>query len=137
MKAEWTSATPSVGKVTIGDDSVKHTMVLEALGLAGEEQMDNLAFGTVASRLMRGNVAGDCVLTSGKSHASLDAAASYFATEAGRIGNKGLLELTFNTHKLSLDNATLKGVQRVEGEGAAGVRWKLRYTFGIVTVAYS
>jgi hypothetical protein len=137
MKAEFTSVTPSVAKVTLGDDSAKWTMTLEDLGGQGEEQLDALAFGTAVSRLMRGNLSGNCVFTSAKSHSDLDAAATFFATEYGRIGQQGTLELTLSAHKLVMVNATVVGVRRVEADEAKGVRWKLRYTFGVTTITYS
>ncbi len=135
MKADFT---PTGGSIAhLGDDSSKWSVVLEQLGGAGLEQVDQLAFASAVSRIMRGNLAGDCVFTAAKSHASLDAAATFFATEYGRIGQRGALVLTFASHALTMALATVKAVHRVEAEDGRGVRWKIRYTFGITTITYA
>jgi hypothetical protein len=135
MKGEWTIAGPTT--VTLGDDSVKWSMLLEQLGGQGVEQVDQLAFAANVARVMRGNLAGECVFTSAKSYSTLDLMAAAFATEYARIGQVGSLVLTFISHALTMANATLKGVERVNDEEGKGVRLKLRYRFGITTVTYA
>lgn len=135
MKAEWTIAGPAT--VTLGDDSVKHGIELEQLGLAALVQQEP-AYGSATQFLTgRGNAAGECVFTAVKSHASMDAAAQFAAGELGRVGQSGSLKFTLNTHFATMANAVLKSVARVESDEAKGKCWKLRYVFGIVTVAYS
>ena len=132
MKADWT---PTGGTLaTLGDDSVKWTLLLEQLGGGIEEQVTRLAFASAVSRLGRGNLEGACVFTAAKSHSSLDVAANFFKAEYARLNQSGLLVLTFTAATLSMSGAVLTGVQRVTSEEARGVRWMLRYTFGITTV---
>lgn len=127
--AVWT---PTGGAaVTLIDDGSKVHGKLEQLGGQGEEQLDNLAFGANPSRLMRGNVAGDCVFTAAKSHADRGTALNYFKTNYGYIGQVGSLVITMDAATLTMAGATLKGVTVAEFNG---VRWTLRYTFGITTI---
>jgi hypothetical protein len=134
MKAEWTSVTPSVSKVTLGDDANKHAIVLESLGADSQEQVVPLARAANPLRFPRGNAAGEVAFTATKTHASRDAAASYAAGEIARLNQQGTLELTFDTHKLTCASATLKGVRAVSVEG---LRWTIRYTFGVTTITYA
>jgi hypothetical protein len=132
MKADFTPAGGSLAN--LGDDSLKWAVVLEQLGRKIEEQVDALAFSAVVSRIPRGNAQGECVFTAAKSHASQDAAASFFATEVGRVNGQGSLVLTFTAHTLTMANAVLGSVEKVESRG---VWWQIRYRFGITTVAYA
>jgi hypothetical protein len=133
LKAEFTSITPAVAKVTLGDDSVKHTIEIESLGAAAAEQVSALFRSANAKRFPKGNVAGDVVFTASKSHATIDAAATYYAGERARINQQGTLELTFTTLKFTYALATLRAVEPVP----IGTRWRLRYTFGVTTLTIS
>jgi hypothetical protein len=135
VKAEWTISGPTT--VTLGDDSVKQGTQLEQLGGAGLAQIEPLYGSAAPFMAMRGNVAGDCIFWAQKSHATQDAAATFFATEYARIGQSGSLVLTFNIHKLTMANAILKAVAKVNTEEAPGVAWRIRYSFGITTCTYS
>lgn len=132
MKADFTPTGGSLAN--LGDDSLKWAVELEHIGGQGVEQVDRLAFAAAVARVMRGNLEGECAFTAGKSHASLDAAASFFATEYARIGQQGALVLTMAAHTLTMALATVKGVERMESRG---VFWKLRYRFGITTIVYA
>lgn len=130
MKAEWTKA--GGGAVTLGDDSVKHTMVLEQLGGECQEQVDPLFRATYVARRARGNVAGNCAFTAAKSHASREAAMAVMVAEYARMGEKGSLALTFGAAGvMTLANAVLKGVELADTNG---LRWTIRYRFGITTM---
>jgi len=84
----------------------------------------------------RGNNEGQCVFTSAKSYATIDAGASDVASKIALIGATGSLVLTFNSHTLTM-NGTLETAYRVESDDAKGVRWKVRYAFKIVTMVYA
>lgn len=133
MKIDWT---PSGGAlVTLGDDApaagARTATKLEELGGEALEQLDPLAFADFVSRLMRGNVQGDCVFTARKSHADVDTAAAYFKAEYSRQGQKGSLVLTFGATTMTMANATCRAVRVVLPDG---VHWILRYKFGITTI---
>jgi hypothetical protein len=130
VKAEWTSATPAVAKVTLGDDSVKHTLELEAMSAAALEQVATYFRGANATRIPRGNISGEVVFVAAKSHATIDAAGTFWKAEYGRLNQKGKLELTFTETVLTFDNATLRAVQ----VQPIGLRWRIRYTFGTSTM---
>lgn len=132
MKAEWTSTTPEVAKVTLGDDAAKHTLALESLGGGASEQVVPLFRAANPARFMRGNSAGEVVISAAKSHESRAAAATFFKGEYGRINQVGTLELTIDATVMSFAGATLKAVTAV---GVEGLRWTVRYQFGITTVS--
>jgi hypothetical protein len=134
MKAQWTSTTPAVAQVTLGDDANGIHCWLEGLGLQSEEQLDPLAFSAEVSRLMMGNTQGECSFRAAKSHSTGDVAATYFKGEVARQGQKGNLVLTFPATvavTLTMTGATLIGVTLVQADG---VRWFLRYRFGISNI---
>jgi len=118
--------------VTLGDDGNKVHVKIEQLGGQAVEQVEQLAFASNAERIMRGNVSGDCIFTAGKSHADRGTALAYFKTNFGYIGQTGSLVITVDATTITMANATLRSVTAVE---INGVRWMLRYTFGITTVA--
>lgn len=138
MKVEWTPA--GGAKVTLIEDAASRgdACVLES-GPGADDlvQTEPLYGGAVQFAEPKENAIGECTFNATKSHASLDAMANYFATEFGRKGQKGLLEMTFTAHKWVMDNAVLKGVHRVQADDAPGVRLKVRYAFVIVTLTYS
>ncbi|PWU18908.1 MAG: hypothetical protein C5B50_07780 [Verrucomicrobia bacterium] len=129
MKADWT---PTGGSLAhLGDDSAKWTMKLEQLGAQSLEHVAQMFGAATVLRLALGNQAGECVFTAAKSHASRDAAAQFFAGELARLNQVGSLVLTFDAQTLTMANAVLKGVGVV---GVEGLRWTVRYTFGITTI---
>lgn len=132
MKAEWTSTTPAVATVTLGDDAARHTIEIESAGGAAQEQVTPIFRAANAQRKARANVAGELTLVCAKSHADVDAAATYFLGEYGRINQVGTLLLTFSAGTVTAAGATLKGV---EIANTVGVRWWLRYRFGITTLS--
>jgi hypothetical protein len=138
VKVEWTPA--GGAKVTLIEDAASRgdACILES-GPGADDlvQTEPLYGGAVQFAESRDNALGECNFTATKTHASLDALASYFATEFARKGKKGLLEMTFGSHKWVMDNAVLKGVHRVQADDATGVRLKIRYSFVIVTLTYS
>ena len=117
--------------VTLGDDSAKQTIVLESLGGQSVEQVSPLARGTAVQRFARGNVSGDVVFSSSKSHATRAAAASAWKSEYGRLNEVGTLVLTIDATTLTYAGAVLRSVVGIPD----GVRWTLRYTFGVTTVS--
>jgi len=129
MKADWTPAGGSA--VTLGDDSVKATITLEALGLESAEQVDQLFRAAAVTRRARGNTAGDCVFTVGKSHATAVAALAYLKAELVRVDKKGSLVLTDGTTTVTMANALLRAVTL---DQVRGVRVWIRYRFGISTI---
>lgn len=131
MKIEWTKTGGSV--VTLGDDAARQTIVIESLGGQSLEQVERLFRATVVSRFARGNVAGEFVFTSAKSHADYGVALTFFKAEYARLNEAGSLVATQlpGPITLTMAGAILRGVQRVAQEG---LRWHLRYTFGITTI---
>lgn len=123
--------TPSVGAVDLGDDSGKITILIEQLGGASIEQVTPIFRAAAVQRLARGNVAGTCAFTVGKSHASVAAALTYFKAEYGRMNQKGTLVLTEGAVTLTMANAVLRSVSRAAG---TGLRWVVRYEFGMTTI---
>lgn len=128
MKIEWT---PDGGSsVTLGDDSVKHTVLIEGWSGLSMEQVDAIFRGANVSRTPRGNVGGTFTFSSAKSEASRSLAMSGFVSAYARLNQKGSLMLTDGLI-VTMDNAILRGVECVS---PLGVRWTIRYTFGITTV---
>ena len=129
MKADWT---PTGGSLAhLGDDSQKWTVKLEQLGAQSLEHVAQMFQAATVLRLALGNQAGECVFTAAKSHASRDAAAQFFAGETARLNQVGTLVLTFDAQTLTMGNAVLKGVKVAEFNG---LRWAIRYQFGITTI---
>lgn len=134
MKAVWTSTTPVVAAVTLGDDTAKQTMVIDGLGAGAAEQVVPLFRATNPLRIQRGNVAGELSIIAAKSHASRNAAASYYLGEHGRINQVGNLVITVDTGgtTLTFTGAVLKAVSVAAMDG---LRWAVRYQFGFTTMA--
>jgi hypothetical protein len=107
-------------------------MRLERLGSEGVEQVVPLFQGANPFRQMLGNVSGGCVFTAAKSHADRPTAANFFKGEVARVGQQGTLVLTIDSATITMGNATLRGVAAVAVDG---VRWTVRYTFGVTTIA--
>ncbi len=129
MKIEFPSGT------TLGDDSVKQTIVVEQLAGQSAEQLDELFRGANVSRLARANVRGDFIFRSSKSYASYKATWTQWITEYARLNTQGTIVLTEGDVTVNFANAVLKGVQRTFDNEAGGVRMTIRYTFGITTIA--
>jgi hypothetical protein len=125
LKAEFPGGT------TLGDDSVKHTIVLERIGGVSVEQVSTLFGGANVLRIAAGNVGGECVFTAAKSHATLDAALTFFKAEFARLNGTHSLVLTQGAVTLTMANAVCKAVEVVL---VIGLRWSIRYTFGITTI---
>lgn len=129
MKAEFT---PTGGTLaTLGDDAEKHSISLEALAGASAEQVEPLFRAASATRIPRGNAVGECVFTSVKSHASQAAAITFFKAQRALLNGQGALVLTEGLSTLTMSNATLT---TVELAGVVGLRWWVRYRFGITTI---
>jgi hypothetical protein len=116
---------------TLGDDAARHTIELEQLGGEALEQVEALLRGANPARFARGNVAGDCVFSAGKSHATRAAAIAFFLAEYARLNTQGSLVITEGSATLTLANAICRGVMVAR---INGLRWTLRYTFGITTI---
>src|SRR5256885_989480 len=116
MKAEFTTAGPVT--TTLGDDSIKYAIELEQLGLAAIVQIEAL-YGSATQFVQgRGNNAGECVFASAKSYASIEAGAADAAAKVVLVGLPGSLVLTINAHTVTMANAVLKSVGRVESDDA-------------------
>ena len=125
--------TPAGGDaVTLVDDANRLFGQLHDLSLEAVEQVDGLAYSNTASRLMRGNVRGPCVLSAWKSFTTADQAAAYLATALSLMNQTGTLALQFGATALSFPGATLPMVSREELDGA---RVRVRYSFGITAIA--
>ena len=132
MKIVFTAAGGSAA--TLGEDAVKHAIEIESWGGQSIEQVVPLARAANPLRLPRGNVSGDFAFVAAKSHASVDAAASFFAGEYARLNQSGSLVLTVGTHTITMAGAVLRGVAKAN---IIGLRWYVRYTFGITTLTYT
>jgi len=130
VKAEWTPA--GGGLATLGDDSVKHSMVLEQIGGASVEQVAGLFRAAAVKRFPRGNISGECIFTSAKSHATQAAAMAFFKAEYARLNGKGSLVLTEGAVTWTMADAMLTAVQVVQ---VVGLRFWIRYRFGIATIS--
>ena len=129
MKADWT---PSGGAaVTLGDDSADRFIELGQIGGASLQQIEPLFRAANPIRFPRGNVAGECVFTVAQSHANRGAAVTFFKAEYARLNGKGTLVLTEGGITMTMANAVLSGVTLA---GAVGLRWWVRYQFGITTL---
>jgi hypothetical protein len=129
MKAEWTPTGGSTA--TLGDDSVKHSIVLEDFGGQSLEQVVQLPRAASVARYARGNVAGVLVLVAAKSHADRATMMAAWKTEYARLNTKGELVLTEGITTWTMALATLVGVTRAD---CAGVRLAIRYRFNITTI---
>lgn len=131
MKATWT---PSPGTLVIlGEDAAatRHTIVLDQLSGQSQEQVEELFQADAVARFARGNVGGECVFTAEKSHATYGAALTFFKAEYARLDEQGTLVLTEGAVTLTMAGAVLRGVERAT---QTGLRWGIRYTFGITTI---
>jgi hypothetical protein len=134
MKIEWTSTTPSVAKVTLGDDAAGVVCLVDGFGGASGLQVSPLFRGGTASRFARGNVSGEISFVSAKSYSSQDTAAQALSTEFGRLNQKGNLEITYGSGKHTLTGANLVEVVRAY---QYGLRIGLRYRFVFGTITYA
>lgn len=117
--------------MTLGDDSADRFMELGSIGGAAVQQVEPLFRSASVLRIPRGNVAGECVFTVAQSHASRAAAATFLKGEYARINGQGSLVLTEGATTLTMANAVCSGVTLA---GAVGLRWWVRYAFGITTI---
>lgn len=124
--------TPTGGSAaTLGDDPTKWFIQLEQGGAVAIEQVVPLLQSPSPSRQLLGNVSGDEVFTVKHSHASRDAAATYYKGQRATIGTQGSLVMTFTSTTFTFALANLRGVMAIERDG---LLWTLRYTFGVTTM---
>jgi hypothetical protein len=124
--------TPAGGEaVTLADVAAKHTAVIHTWGGMAVEDVEQMFEQAAALRLLLGNVAGDFVFTSQKAAASRGAMLAYFMAQRGLINRAGQLVVTIDGVVAAMSNATCRGV---EPAGFDGVRWPLKYTFGITLI---
>lgn len=126
MKIEFPSGT------TLGDDAVKHTIVIEQLGAATIVQSEPLAGADNVLNIPRGNRSGELVFTAAKSHASYSATFTAFLAEYNRLNTQGDLVLTQNAVVHTFASAILKAVERVPA--GLSSRLVVRYTFAFTTI---
>ena len=126
----WTPAGGAA--VTLADVAARHTAEIQGpLGGVAAEQVSRLFRGANPARFLRGNVAGQFVFVSAKAAADRGAMAAYFKTQYGYLNHAGALVVTIDATTLTMAGATLTGVEAVRFEG---VRWPIKYTFGITTI---
>lgn len=130
MKIEWKKSGGAF--VTLGDDALRQTIEVLQWGGAAAAQVSPLFRATSPMVAGRGNVTGVFSFGSTKSHASLDAAAQFFADEYARLGEMGELKMTVTSKVVTFANALLQGVDR---GGKEGVRLQVVYSFVIRTVS--
>lgn len=130
MKATWTPN--GALTATLGDDSVKHTIVLEQIGGQSVDQVEQLFGAVAAAQFPRGNVAGELAFVAAKSHADYATALTFFQAEYARLNGQGSLVLTQGSATLTFAGAVLRGVERLPAQ--EGLRWHVRYRFGITTI---
>ena len=125
MNLIWT---PTGGAaVTLGDDAVKSTIVVE--GLAAPYLVQKLLFfrGVKPTLTPRGGDEGSFVVTVQPNVANADAASAYLKAEYARRGQAGSLAWGRVTTTFTFTGAVLRSVSLVELNGA---RLRLRYSFG-------
>lgn len=128
FKIVWTPAGGSA--VTLGDVAARHTAMIHTWGGMAVEEVANMFEQAAPKRMLLGNVAGDFVFTSEKEAASRGAMLTYFLTHRGYINVIGSLVVTVDAVTATMADATFRGVEPVALDG---VRWPLKYTFGITT----
>ena len=79
-------------------------------------------------RLMLGNIAGDFEFTAEQSLASYGAMLTYFIAQRAQLGTLGVLTVTMQDVVAVMQNASFRSL---EPTGFNGVRWPLKYVFGV------
>lgn len=124
--------TPTGGSLaTLGDDANKIATHIESIGGQSIDQVEPLDGAAAAVQFARGNVQGEFVFTAGKSHADRATAVNYFKAQFGKLNQKGSLVYTVDSATLTMAGAVLRAVTVAD---IVGLRWTIRYAFGITTV---
>ena len=133
MSAAFTIVwTPAGGDaVTLGDVAAKHTVTIHSWGGMAAEDVAQMFEQAAPQRLLLGNVAGEFVFTSELEQASRGAMLAYFILHRSFMNRMGELVVTIDEVEAVMRNVTCRGV---EPAGFGGVRWPLKYTFGITLI---
>jgi hypothetical protein len=126
--------TPTGGAATTLFDITVARQVIELQNPGNAEaveQVDDLAFASAASRLMRGNVKGEVEFSVATSYADVATAAADFKAKRALVNGMGSLVITIGATTLTYANATLRSLRPRKTEG---VRWTLGFSFGVTTV---
>jgi len=127
--------TPAGGSpATLGDDAAKFAVVVEQLGGSCIAQVESLAGGANFALFTRGNVGGEFVFRSSKTHTDYQTTFTQFLVEYGRLNQQGALVITEGDVTLTLANVILRAVQRIFDAQHSGARMGIRYTFAITTI---
>jgi hypothetical protein len=129
MKLDWTPTGGSL--VTLGDDSVKKTIVVESIGGAAQVQTAAFFRGANPALYARGNVAGQFIFVVTQTFATQDLAGAFIKTEYARLNQQGSLVWTRSSTIFTMAGAVLKAVAPAE---INGVKIRMRYTFDITTL---
>jgi len=124
--------TPAGGDaLTLADVAAKHTATIHNWGGMAAEDVEHMFEQDAPLRLLLGNVAGDFIFTAEREQASRGAMLSYFMAHRSQINQIGTLTVTIDEVAAVMRNATFRGV---EPAGFDGVRWPLKYTFGVTVI---
>lgn len=117
--------------ITLCDLLSAHAITVEQIGGQSMEEVVPMFQAANPQRLALGNVAGDLVFTDGYTYASRAAALNGAKTAYLYLNGVGTLILTVDTATMTFANAVCKGLRAAQIQG---LRWVLRYTFGITTI---
>jgi hypothetical protein len=133
MAALFTITFTPVGgnEVTLGDVEARHTVVIHSWAGMAVEDVVHMFEQAAPKRLMLDNVQGDFVFTSELEQADRGAMLSYFMGQRLLLNQVGTLVVTIDGVAAVMQNATCS---RVDPSGFGGVRWALKYTFGITLI---
>ena len=125
--------TPSGGAAnTLVDDANRLFGELQGLSLAGLDQVTPLFRGANPAAFSRGNASGQVVFSAWKSFATVALSTAYLKTAMGLVATSGSLVLTWSTTTMTFAGCRLNLVER---ELLVGVKVRVRYVFGVTTVA--
>jgi hypothetical protein len=130
MNLIWTPT--GGGAVTLGDDSVKKTVIVEQLD--GPALIQKMLFfrGTVPTLTPRGGDEGIFVAVIQQSFATTDLASAYIKAEYARRGQKGGLAWGRVSTTFTFTGAVIRRVTLAE---LGGVKIRMRYTFGFADMS--